>query len=444
MRLYAEKLLELCEASSRIFIYGAGRNAKRFTEFLTGRGILVTGYIVSEREGNPEALFGLPVTILSEFQKEHKYGTGDLILVSLLRSSPAYKSVFAAIVDYQLDNVVFLPDQFLNFVKDEEQSKKKREWNKKLKDILSESVYYLAENVPVERGHFVLAMKGLDGEEYHWRWSEWMIEIKEDTRISDWFTEKTMLEEFQDQYGVYHVLHTLPEGAAEGKKTGSVYMAYTHADRLTEQKSFPGWIIPIQAGAALTDQRLGEVCDDKGENISERNGIYSECTALYWMWKHAPETDYIGLCHYRRHYDMSEEDWGRLAANDMDVLVTTPTFVHEGIGGFFSTWIPNIDLEMLLQGIEQVQPEYLPTARKFLERRFFPPCNMSIMKYDLFHRYAGFAFSVTFKIEEFYDAMRFSRRDRYMGYLMECLLGIFLMHHKEHLKIGYTDMIFYS
>ena len=99
---------------------------------------------------------------------------------------------------------------------------------------------------------------------------------------------------------------------------------------------------------------------------------------------------------------------------------------------------------MLLKAISQVQPEYFETAQSFLQSRFFPPCNLFLMKYELFQEYAEFVFSITFKVEEFYDSMGFYRKDRYMGYLVECLLGIFLMHNKERLKIAYTDMIFYT
>ena len=66
------------------------------------------------------------------------------------------------------------------------------------------------------------------------------------------------------------------------------------------------------------------------------------------------------------------------------------------------------------------------------------------MKYELFQKYMRYVFSVTFEIEKYYDKLHFYRNDRYMGYLVEWLLGIFLMHNKDELKIAYTDMLFYS
>ena len=41
--------------------------------------------------------------------------------------------------------------------------------------------------------------------------------------------------------------------------------------------------------------------DATGENISDRNGIYSELTGWYWIWKNT-NCDYVGTSHYRRYF----------------------------------------------------------------------------------------------------------------------------------------------
>ena len=50
---------------------------------------------------------------------------------------------------------------------------------------------------------------------------------------------------------------------------------------------------------------LGYQGDDAGDNISEKNPYYCELTGLYWAWKNL-DADYIGLAHYRRHFDQSD------------------------------------------------------------------------------------------------------------------------------------------
>ncbi len=57
--------------------------------------------------------------------------------------------------------------------------------------------------------------------------------------------------------------------------------------------------LPIHVGKISSKDELGIIGDDTGDNISNKNQIYSEMTAAYWGWKNL-RTDYIGLCHYRR------------------------------------------------------------------------------------------------------------------------------------------------
>lgn len=437
-----KKVMKLHEKGYEFYIYGAGKYAQSIYMYLKENEIIVCGFVVSDKKDNPDVLFGVPVIEADCFPR----GQNRVVLVSITKNSVHYKAVFEELVKRKIHNVFFLTDDFMKEIQMELLgSELERAYKNKFADFFDKEIYYLGRNVPVESFHRILVMKGKDGQEYHWRMGRSMIERCMYNKISELFSEKTALEEFEEQYGNYFILHSLEKTDFVRKPSWAVYMAHSHADKMKTKGEFPEWTIPIQVGAALTNpSNWTGLCDNDGENISAKNEIYSECTALYWMWKHAPRTDYIGLCHYRRHFDISEEDFSRLGESEVDVLVTSPTLVPEGIESFFSTWVPYTDIEMLLKAIRQEYIEYLPTAQKFLNARFFPPCNLSVMKYDLFQEYMQFVFSITFKIEEFYNEMGFYRNDRYMGYLVECLLGIFLMHNKERLKIAYTDMIFYS
>lgn len=57
---------------------------------------------------------------------------------------------------------------------------------------------------------------------------------------------------------------------------------------------------PLQVGRE-GKEKLGYLCDNAGENISEKNAFYCELTGLYWMWKNV-SCDIAGLCHYRRYF----------------------------------------------------------------------------------------------------------------------------------------------
>lgn len=426
-----KELITICQSRENIYIYGAGRNASLVYNFLKRQGIHIKGFIVTEMSGNPENLFGKVVITVERLHKSVDY----VILVPVSELGKAFKEIYSYLVDNRVHNAYFFTKELLESVRNSMMFDKAR-------DVLDVGIYHFAEKAPVELGHSVFAIEK-DGREYHWRFRNDAVEEQDINSIVDAFPRMSALEEFEGQYGKYHVFHAMREGIDEKNRTGAVYMACSHVDKIGLHDSVLSWVIPIQVGAELTDRNICKVKDNIGENISERNRNYSECTALYWMWKNAPKTDYIGLCHYRRHFDLEENGIGQVAASGLDVLVTAPTFVNETIGNFFSTLTPKVDLEMMLKAIEKVCPEYISTAQKFLASRFLPPCNLFIMKYDLFQEYAGFVFSITFEVEQVYDELGFCRGDRYMGYIIECLLGIFLMNNKDRLKIGYTDMKFY-
>lgn len=432
MKFHRNELISICCNHEKIYIYGAGRNATLVYHFLEKQKIYVEGFIVTEMSGNPEELFGHAVITVDMLSKNSDY----LILVPVSEVGKVFKEICNHLADNQVHNAYFFTRELLESLRIEVASYK-------VYDVFNTDVYHYEKKVPVEKGHSIFSMKRED-REYHWRIRNDGVVEQNINNINDAFPEVSALEEFEAQYGTYHVFRAVETGMGEKENLGAVYMACSHVDKAGLHDSIPSWMIPIQVGAELTDRNICEVKDNTGENISGRNKNYSECTALFWMWKNAPKVDYIGLCHYRRHFDLGENGIRQIEASDLDVLVTAPTFVNETIGAFFATLTPKVDLQMMLKAIGKTCPEYMLTAERFFASRFLPPCNLFIMKYDLFQEYAKLVFSITFEIERLYDEIGFCRGDRYMGYIIECLLGIFLMKNKERLKIGYTDMRFYS
>lgn len=59
--------------------------------------------------------------------------------------------------------------------------------------------------------------------------------------------------------------------------------------------------MPIHVGKDISNINLEILGDNTGDNISKKNSIYCEMTAIYWAWKNL-NADYIGLCHYRRYF----------------------------------------------------------------------------------------------------------------------------------------------
>ena len=49
---------------------------------------------------------------------------------------------------------------------------------------------------------------------------------------------------------------------------------------LKNPQVLPEWLIPIQVGAALTQEKVADVSDDIGDNISSKNANYCDLEKL--------------------------------------------------------------------------------------------------------------------------------------------------------------------
>ena len=108
--------------------------------------------------------------------------------------------------------------------------------------------------------------------------------------------------------------------------SATIYVANSIFDKeLQSVYTIPPYEKIIQVGAALTDKRVSEnvLVDCEGDNISDRNQQYCELTGIYWLWKHAND-DYIGLAHYRRHFELPDDWISKLISNDVDVVLPVP------------------------------------------------------------------------------------------------------------------------
>ncbi|MBR3306719.1 MAG: DUF4422 domain-containing protein, partial [Lachnospiraceae bacterium] len=78
---------------------------------------------------------------------------------------------------------------------------------------------------------------------------------------------------YHARIGRFMPLEALPVGCTRPEL--NIYMAKSHKDRaLKEPQLLPGYIHPLQVGAANTDMRIDALTDDTGDNISERNVNY--------------------------------------------------------------------------------------------------------------------------------------------------------------------------
>ena len=430
-------ILAKCKGYTNIYIYGAGINAQRLYNYLVCNFLTVSGFIVSTVVGNPSILFGIPVVEI----KDYKQKKADVILCSIVYLSPHYNSVFETISTYMLKNVIYFSRKTFNGVYNFSKNNEKKRLFNKWNEIFGGSEYCINTDIVTEDNHAIFLSKE-DGKQYLWRIQH--NHFSTISNVNQILNNSSIAKEFSKQYGEYHFLHEVDNIKDYSEANLQIYMAINIQDKLMNIYNLPAYITPIQAGAATAPIYLCDIKDNAGDNISERNDIYSECTVMYWLWKNACTTDYVGLCQYRRHIDIPNNDLRLLTYYDVDILTTTPTFLLCDVGTLFLKFLPKQDVNVFMKAISDIAPTYKTDAEIFFKSRFYPPCNVFVMRREIFQEYAKIVFDITFWIEEYYNAKNIVRHDRFMGYLIECMLGIFMMHHKHEYNVSYTLMRFFK
>lgn len=211
----------------------------------------------------------------------------------------------------------------------------------------------------------------------------------------------------------------------------------------------------------------GVLLDNQGDNISSKNKSYCELTTQYWAWKNT-KADYYGFCHYRRFFSFSKEPieetcWGTVEYdffnekakkethfNEKDMQeyieqydfliakgVKTSCMQAESVYDHYNKAkeLHIEDVEILLQIIKEKYPHLSETAKEFFDGDVFYPCNMFIMKKELFEEYSSMLFDILEEFEKRADMSQYSREGyRTTGHLGERLTGIFYLYLKKQNK----------
>jgi len=192
---------------------------------------------------------------------------------------------------------------------------------------------------------------------------------------------------------------------------------------------------PIHVGKVLHPElNLGFSGDDTGDNISELNPYYCELTAEYWGWKNL-DCEYIGLQHYRRYFDFHISESGIDALFDQaDVYLANPLHLSKSVYDYLKEALVIEDVYIFLKVIEHLYPDYYKTVEKYMTGNLFYPCNMFLCKKSLFDEFAKWQFDILKGVRSVIKFSEYSREKRILGFLGECLLPIYFLHHGLRIK----------
>lgn len=220
-----------------------------------------------------------------------------------------------------------------------------------------------------------------------------------------------------------------------------------HKDYLSNPKA--EWLRPVGVGGYTHE---GFESDATGDHIAALNPAYCELTVQYWAWKNT-QSDYVGLCHYRRlmnfvidqtwlapgnsslpldqgmvDYLSSPVQHQRLQAllTQFDVIVprqvrTVPSIEHQ-----YVSCVERAPWEAFLRVIKLVYSAHPGVEEYFRLAPQAPMWNMFVMRRDLFDAYSRELFLVMDAVYEQIGQPYDSYQNRYPGFLGERFLGLWL------------------
>ncbi len=196
--------------------------------------------------------------------------------------------------------------------------------------------------------------------------------------------------------------------------------------------------LPVQVNAEAAAERIeGYAYDDAGDNISYKNGRYSELTALWWGWRNL-DVEALGLVHYRRHF-AGKGERGTLSGEEAralleEVPVVVPkarNYVIESVASHYVHTHEAAHLEALRAGVSEVSPAWVATYDEVMSSTKVHMFNMLIMRREVLDPYCTWLFDVLEATEARIDFTGMSAfEERCMGRLSEFMLDVWLLENK--------------
>ncbi len=207
----------------------------------------------------------------------------------------------------------------------------------------------------------------------------------------------------------------------------------------------------IHVGAANHTETFGYLCDNTGDNISEKNPLYCELTGLYWIWKNEEPSEYIGLCHYRRYpakhsFAFSPEKEILKAEEIMEMMsdcdILLPMKLKKTQKNSLCTDESDLQRCRPYMHIKKSMQKICPEYEKDLKDVFMQPemCfgNIFVLPWGGFCEYCEWLFKLLFDIEQELSGIN-DERPRDYGFFSEWMLNVWVQHN--NLKVKYVPII---
>ena len=163
-----------------------------------------------------------------------------------------------------------------------------------------------------------------------------------------------------------------------------------------------GWHIPLQVGVDLSEENVCELKDNIGINISKYNPFFCETTGHFWIWQNAEKSDFIGVEHYRRHFDLGKEEVLNIL-KDHDIIIPKPLLISVSVEEQYEICHIPEDIHAVEKIINKLYPEYSDDYVRYIKHGNKLYCaNSYITSWEISMKMNEFVFNILFEMWKFY------------------------------------------
>jgi hypothetical protein len=220
----------------------------------------------------------------------------------------------------------------------------------------------------------------------------------------------------------------------------ALYEVRNHRDKpLSDRPKLLSFERSIQAGAALTDDRIAPIPDNEGDNISAKNRQYCEMSAAYWVWKNTKH-EWKGIEHYRRHLLVRPE----MLADDIDAVLPLPYICYPDTRTQFRRFVSRDVLNALRKTLRRLHPSEYDNYLRILNGQYQYTYNLVCAKREVFDAYCRWFFNITEYLETLADKVPEITNTRALSYIAEVLTNIYFMSNQNRLNIRHAEKAIYT
>lgn len=251
--------------------------------------------------------------------------------------------------------------------------------------------------------------------------------------------EHLLMSEYYDSIGKFPTVEREPE--SHEKVDFALYEVKNDKDKpLGYHPGLFYYEKEIQAGAVIAGSKIAEITDDTGRNISEKNRMYCEMSAVYWIWKNTNH-DWIGIEHYRRHLLVKPE----MLSDDIDAIMPLPYICYPNEMAQFLRFTTENVKDAMFRALEALHPKEFEEYEKILYGKYQYTYDLVCARKYVFDNYCRWFFEITEYMEKnFSEEVPELIETRAFSYVAEVLTNLYFMYHQNDLRIRHVEKAIYT